>query len=83
MVPEVPMTKHTTITLDDDLNDFVEMEVEHGSYPSTSDVVAAALRLLEEKKLEQLRAALKEGEESGEPREFDLDEFLARMHRSE
>jgi antitoxin ParD1/3/4 len=77
------MTKHTTITLDEDLSDFVEMEVERGNYKSSSDVVAAALRLLEESKLEQLRAALQEGEESGYPDEdFNLDEFLAEMHKS-
>lgn len=77
------MTKHTTISLDDDLSAFVEAQVSEGRYRSTADVVAAALRLLEEEqKIERLRAALIEGEESGEPQEFDLDEFLGRMHRS-
>src|SRR5665213_3187384 len=56
--PEVRMTKHTTIDLDDDLSAFVEAEVGAGRYRSTSEVVAAALRLLEdEQKLERLRAA--------------------------
>jgi antitoxin ParD1/3/4 len=78
------MAKHTTISLDDDLNAFVEAEVEQGRYRSTSDVVAAALRLLEEAhKLARLRAALVEGEESGFPdQDFDFDEFLAsKRHR--
>ena len=77
------MTKHTTIDLDDDLSAFVEAEVGAGRYRSTSEVVAAALRLLEdEQKLERLRAALIEGEESGFPDEdFDFDEFLASKRR--
>jgi antitoxin ParD1/3/4 len=77
------MTKHTTIALDDELNAFLEAQVEQGLYASSSDVVAAALHLLEdEKKLERLRAALIEGEESGFPEEdFDFDEFLASKRR--
>ncbi len=74
------MTKHTTtVALDDELTAFVEAQVEQGHYRSTGDVVAAALRLLEEEqKLERLRAALIEGEESGFPDEdFDFNEFLA------
>ena len=73
------MTKHTTIALDDELSAFVEAQLDEGRYQSTDDVVAAALRLLEDQqKLERLRAALIEGEESGVPDEdFDFDEFLA------
>jgi len=77
------MTKHTTIALDDHLSAFVDAEIGEGRYGSADEVVAAALRLLEdEKKLERLRAALIEGEESGEAREFDFDAFLTRMHQS-
>lgn len=78
------MTKHATIDLDDELSAFVEEQIGQGRYESTSAVVAAALRLLEdEQRLAQLRAALIEGEESGFPDEdFNLDEFLAEMHKS-
>ena len=77
------MTKHTTITLDDELSAFLEAQVDQGHYRSTDDVVAAALRLLgDEQKLERLRAALIEGEESGEASEFDFDAFLARKNAS-
>ncbi len=80
------MTKHATIDLDDELGTFVEQQVGQGYYESTSAVVTAALRLLEEEqqKLDRLRAALVEGEESGFPDEdFDLDAFLAGMRTPE
>ena len=77
------MTKHATVDLDDELSAFIEEQVGQGKYESTSAVVAAALRLLEEEhKLERLRAALIEGEESGEATEFDFDAFLEEMHKS-
>jgi len=78
------MTKHTSIALDEELNAFVEAQIGQGNYQSASDVVAAALHLLEEheQKVERLRAALIEGEESGIAEEFDFDAFLARMHKT-
>jgi len=77
------MGRHATIDLDDDLNSFIEEQVEQGRYESTSAVVAAALRLLEdEQRLERLRAALTEGERSGDATEFDFDAFLARKNAS-
>jgi len=77
------MTKHTAIDLDDDLSAFVEAEVSVGNYASSSEVVAAALRLLEKKKLGRLQELLDEGEESGFPEEdFDFDAFIAEMHKS-
>ena len=78
------MTKHATIDLDDDLSTFVEQQVGEGHYESPSAVVTAGLRLLEEEqqKLERLRAALREGEESGEATEFDFDAFLAGKNAS-
>lgn len=34
------------------------------------------------KKLEALRKALAEGERSGDPRDFDIEEFIARKRKS-
>jgi antitoxin ParD1/3/4 len=78
------MSKSTSIVLGDDLSDFVDTQVAKGRYGSSSEVVRAGLRLLEEHeaKLEALRAALIEGERSGTPKPFDFDAFIARKRAS-
>ncbi len=77
------MSKNTSVSLGNHFVDFIERQVQAGRYQSPSDVVSAGLRLLEEQelKIERLRAALIEGEESGAPTPFDLDDFLNDMHR--
>lgn len=73
------MAKSTSIVLGDQLTDFIDIEVKKGRYGSTSEVVRAGLRLLEEHetKLDTLRAALIVGEQSGAPEPFDFDRFVA------
>jgi antitoxin ParD1/3/4 len=77
------MSKDTPVTVGDHFADFIERQVQAGRYQSPSDVVRAGLRLLEEQelKIERLRAALTEGEQSGAPTPFDLNDFLDEMHR--
>jgi antitoxin ParD1/3/4 len=77
---EQTMPKQTSVTLPDRLATFVEDQVAHGRYGSASDVVQAGLRLLEEyeMKVEALREALIEGEQSGAPVPFDFDAFIER-----
>ena len=72
------MPKSNSVTVGDYFAEFIERQVAQGRYDSASDVVAAGLRLLEEHeaKLEALRAALIEGEQSGAPTPFDFDEFI-------
>jgi len=77
------MPRNISVTLGDHFLDFVDRQVAAGRYGSASKVVRAGLRLLEEQeaKLEALRAALIEGEESGAPQPFDFDEFLEEKRR--
>ena len=71
--------KNTSFSLDAHYSAFIEGEVASGRYRSASDVVRAALRLLEDRetRLRALRRALVAGENSGESTPFDFDEYLA------
>ena len=77
------MNKNTSISLGTHFTDFIEEQVADGRYASASEVVRAGLRLLEEHedRVAAIRAALIEGEESGEPEPFDFKLFLQEMHR--
>jgi antitoxin ParD1/3/4 len=77
------MAKNTSIVLGDRLGAFIERQVNEGRYASASDVVRAGLRLLEERemKIEALRAALIEGEQSGASAPFDVEEFIGRKRQ--
>lgn len=79
------MPKSTSFSLGDHFSSFIETQVAQGRYGNASDVVRAALRLLEENeaKLAALRTALIEGEESGIAKNFNFDTFLARMHKGD
>ncbi len=74
------MTTKTEFVIADYFADFINRQVKGGRYDSASEVVQAGLRLLEEQeaRLEALRTALIEGEQSGPATPFDFDEFLAR-----
>lgn len=73
------MARNTSISLDEHFLDFLSQQVSSGRYRSTSEVVRAGLRLLEdeETRLASLRSALVNGEDSGEPEPFDFDAFVA------
>lgn len=75
------MGKNTSFSLDDHFTAFINSEVASGRYGSASDVVRAALRLLQDRetRLDVLRQALVAGENSGESTPFDFDEFVTRQ----
>jgi antitoxin ParD1/3/4 len=75
--------KNTSFSIGEHFMGFVEAQVREGRYGNASDVMRAALRLLEEReaKLSALRAALIDGEESSPSSAFDFDAFIARKRR--
>ena len=77
------MGKNTSISLGNHFEKFVSMILDTGRYNNASEVVRAALRLLEEEenKKKALRQALIEGEESGYVKEFDPELFLKKLHK--
>ena len=77
------MGRVTSFSLGDHFTSFVESQVKEGRYNNASDVMRAALRLLEEReaRVAALRAALIEGEESGLSKPFDFEAFIARERK--
>ena len=73
------MARETSNNLSDHFAAFVDATVQDGRYASETDVVIAALRLLEEEeaKLAALRMALIEGEASAPPIPFDFAAYIA------
>lgn len=78
------MAKNTSITLGGHFERFISRQIKAGRYGSASEVVRASLRLLEEheQKVEALRIALIEGEESGVAGPLDMSE-IKRSARNE
>ncbi|MDP6344198.1 MAG: type II toxin-antitoxin system ParD family antitoxin [Alphaproteobacteria bacterium] len=71
------------ISLNQHLEHFIEQAVRSGRYKSSSEVVRAGLRLLEEReaRLEAVRREIAIGRESGEPRPFDPEGIKRRGRR--
>ena len=66
------MNKNTSISLGEHFNSFIDEQLNSGRFSSTSEVVRAGLRLLEdnESKLASLRLRLAVGEEQADRGEF-------------
>ncbi|KAA3652969.1 MAG: type II toxin-antitoxin system ParD family antitoxin [Calditrichaeota bacterium] len=75
----MPQAKTYTVSLGDYWNNFISNQIADKRYASASEVVRESLRLLEEKeansKLAALRAALLEGEKSGDAGELDMEKI--------
>ncbi|GHU38552.1 antitoxin [Betaproteobacteria bacterium] len=76
------MNRNTSVSLGQHFASFIDTQIEGGRYGTASDVVRAGLRLLEEHeaKVKALQEALDAGRRSGEPRPFDSEAFLNRLH---
>ena len=77
------MAKNTSITLGDHFEGFISHQIESGRYGSTSEVVRAGLRLLEDtgNKLGALRQLLEDGERSGRA-DYSYETFIAELDES-
>lgn len=71
------MAKHTSITLGEHFEGFIKEQLATGRYGNASEVMRASLRLLEEHegKVEALRRALTDGEQSGDAGPLDFTEI--------
>ena len=72
------MSRNTSVELGDEIAGFFDHQVTAGRYGSASEVIRAGIRLLQdqETKMEALRLALREGEESGPSVPFEIDSFI-------
>jgi antitoxin ParD1/3/4 len=80
---EESMGKNTSLYIGDHFQQFMTKEIRSGRYKSVSEIVRAGLRLLEteEQKLEALRNALVEGENSGIIENFTPKKHLKELHK--
>jgi len=76
------MARNTSILLGEHFEDFISTKISSGRYNSASEVIRAALRLLEaeESKMKNLKKALSQGEKSGLEKNFDPKTHLKKLH---
>ena len=69
------------ISLPDPMRDWVQTQINSGQYASSSDYVRDLIRRDQERrdKLQALQAAITKGIESGEAKDFNVEDFKQRM----
>lgn len=74
-------TVRKTITLTDKQDNWIKAQIDAGHYTNDSEYIRDLIRREQERVAgtEAIRAALMEGEASGEPSPFDPDAFKRRM----
>lgn len=77
------MAKTTSFNLGDHFEQFISAQVKSGRYGNASEVVRASLRMMEqeEQKLEALRQALIDGENSGDSTPLDMQDIIKKAKR--
>ena len=74
-------TVRKTITLTDKQDSWIKAQIEAGRYTNDSEYIRDLIRREQERhaETEAIRAALIEGEDSGEPKRLDIAAFKKRM----
>ncbi len=74
-------TVRKTIPLTDQQDNWIKAQIEGGHYTNDSEYIRDLIRREQERsaQVEAVRAALIEGEASGEPKPFDVAAFKQRM----
>lgn len=74
-------TVRKTITLTDKQDSWVKAQIDAGHYTNDSEYIRDLIRREQERsaEIESIRAALIEGEISGEPKTFDVGVFKRKM----
>jgi antitoxin ParD1/3/4 len=74
-------TVRKTITLTDKQDGWIKAQIDAGHYTNDSEYIRDLIRREQERvaEIEAVRAALIDGEASGDPRPFDADAFKQRM----
>ena len=74
-------TKRKTITITDNQDNWIKSQIKAGEYTNDSEYIRDLIRRdqTSQADIEVIRAALIEGEESGEPQPFDVAQFKSAM----
>ncbi|MEQ1549097.1 MAG: type II toxin-antitoxin system ParD family antitoxin [Chakrabartia sp.] len=73
-------TVRKTITLTEQQNSWIALQIAAGSYTNDSEAIRDLIRREQERgaEIESIRQALIDGEQSGEPTSFNFDAFKER-----
>jgi antitoxin ParD1/3/4 len=74
-------TKRKTITITDNQDNWIKSQIKAGEFTNDSEYIRDLIRRdqTSQADIEDIRAALIEGEESGEPQPFDVARFKSAM----
>ena len=74
-------TKRKTITITDNQDNWIKSQIKAGEFTNDSEYIRDLIRRdqTSQADIEAIRAALIEGEESGEPQPFDIAQFRKAM----
>jgi antitoxin ParD1/3/4 len=74
-------TKRKTITITDNQDNWIKSQINAGAFTNDSEYIRDLIRRdqTSQADIEVIRAALIDGEESGEPQPFDIAQFKSAM----